>query len=173
MANRWSVEEETLLAQAWVAVHEDHVIHNAMSFWHRVVAIFNDRTDGVNRNRDMVMSKWSRLNCECVVFNGIYQHLRRTTLDDHNVYVRGCRCNFFLLPAPLTHVSVPTWVKTLDQRTLVGNRETLDNAVEAMPCRHNASFTLLLRGLLHYMLKTFKYCPGNILIANMIKFVRC
>ena len=85
MANRWSVEEETLLAQAWIAVHEDHVIHNAMSFWHRVVAIFNDRTDGVNRNRDMVMSKWSRLNTECVVFNGIYQHLRRTTYDDHNV----------------------------------------------------------------------------------------
>ena len=47
MNNRWSVEEEILLAQVWVAVHEDAVNHNAYSFWHRVVAMFNNLSDDV------------------------------------------------------------------------------------------------------------------------------
>ena len=94
MSNRWSVEEEMLLAQVWVTVHEEPVIHNAMSFWNRVVTMFNERSDGVNRNRGMIMSKWSSLNCECVVFNGIYQHLLRTTRDDHTVCLVNAMRNF-------------------------------------------------------------------------------
>ena len=82
MSNRWSVEEETVLAQAWVAVHEDPYQHDAYSFWNRVVIIFNNLSDGPNRNKDMVSSKWGRLNSECIVFNGIYKHLRLTTGDD-------------------------------------------------------------------------------------------
>ena len=94
MNNRWSVEEEILLAQVWVAVHEDAVNHNANSFWNRVVAMFNNLSDDVNRNKDMVMSKWSRLNCECVVFNGIYKQLRLTTGDDHTVCLTNAMRTF-------------------------------------------------------------------------------
>ena len=48
MSNRLSVEEETLLAQVWVIVHEDPVIHNSMSFLNRVVTMFNERSDEIN-----------------------------------------------------------------------------------------------------------------------------
>ena len=89
MSNRWSVDEEILLAQSWVAVHEDPYLHDAHSFWNRVVTIFNHLSGPPHRNKDMVLSKWGRINTECIVFNGIYKHLRQTTADDHSV----CRTN--------------------------------------------------------------------------------
>ena len=94
MANRWSVEEEASLAQVWVTVHEDAINHNAMSFWQRVVGIFNDLSGGVIRNREMVTSKWGSLNCECIVFNGIYRQLQQTTGDDHTVCVTNAMRTF-------------------------------------------------------------------------------
>lgn len=94
MNSLWSVEEEILLAQVWVALHVDGVNHNGNAFWHRVVAMFNNLSDGVIRNKDMVTSKWSRLNCECIVFNGIYQQLWLTTGDDHTVCLMNAMRNF-------------------------------------------------------------------------------
>ena len=94
MSNRWSVDVEILLAQYWVAVHEDPYQHDAYSFWNRVVIIFNNLSDGPNRNKDMVSSKWSRLNSECIVFNGIYKHLRLTTGDDHTVCLTNAMRTF-------------------------------------------------------------------------------
>ena len=85
MNNRYSVEEENLLAQVWVAVSKDVVKYNANSFWNPVVAMFNNWTEGVNRNKDMVSSKWRRLNCECHKFNAIYRQLRLTIGDNHGV----------------------------------------------------------------------------------------
>ena len=94
MANRWSIEEEILLAQVWVAVHEDAANLNAYSFWNRVVLVFNHLSDGLNRTKDAVASKWSSLNSECIVFNGIYKHLRLTTGDDHTVCLTNAMRTF-------------------------------------------------------------------------------
>ena len=79
MANRWSVEEENLLADMWLIVHE---FHAEAPFWNTVTERFNNLSDGPFRNKHMITSKWARMNCECQKFNDIYLSVQRT--DEFN-----------------------------------------------------------------------------------------
>lgn len=54
MSNRWSMEEESLLAHVWLAVSESrHLVNNGEhrnnSFWNVVTQRFNDQTNGEHR----------------------------------------------------------------------------------------------------------------------------
>ena len=76
MANRWSVEEENLLADMWQIVHE---FHGESAFWNEVTERFNNQSDGPFRNKHQITGKWARLTCECQKFNYIYLNLQRTS----------------------------------------------------------------------------------------------
>lgn len=54
MNNRWSIEEENLLAEVWVAVSQDVANYDERSFWNQVVERFNNQSDGDLRNKNMV-----------------------------------------------------------------------------------------------------------------------
>lgn len=54
------------------------------AFWNQVVEKFNNQSDGVYRNKNMVTGKWARLSSECKKFNDIYKHLQCTSQDDNN-----------------------------------------------------------------------------------------
>lgn len=69
MANRWSVEEECLLADMWLNVHE---FHTKPVFWNTVIERFNNLSDGPFRSKSQITGKWARMSCECQKFNDIY-----------------------------------------------------------------------------------------------------
>ena len=69
MANRWSVEEECLVADMWLNVHE---FHSETVFWNTVTERFNNLSDGPFRSKSQITGKWARMNCECQKFNDIY-----------------------------------------------------------------------------------------------------
>ena len=89
MANRWSVEEESLLADMWQVVHE---YHRESVFWNKVTERFNEQSDGPIRNKSQITGKWARLTCECEKLNDIYLNLQPTRevngrlLDAINVF---------------------------------------------------------------------------------------
>jgi hypothetical protein len=75
MANRWFIEEESLLANIWLVVHE---FPREPVFWNDVTARFNEQSDGNVRNKSQIKGKWARLTCECEKFNDIYLNLQPT-----------------------------------------------------------------------------------------------
>ena len=81
MSTRWSIEEETLLADMWLEISRNSEGLNERSFWDRVVARFNEWTDGDHRNKSMITGKWARLSCECCKCHDIYHYLQQTSQD--------------------------------------------------------------------------------------------
>lgn len=81
MNTRWSLEEENLLADMWIEVHEAKDIVNERSFWNEVTERFDHQTDGEHRNKNIITGKWSRINCQCRKFNDIYKDLQRYKLS--------------------------------------------------------------------------------------------
>ena len=75
MANRWSIEEESLLADIWLVVHE---FPREPAFWNDVTTRFNEQSDGPVRNKSQITGKWTRLSRECETFNDIYLNLQPT-----------------------------------------------------------------------------------------------
>ena len=80
MANRLSIEEESLLADMWQNVHEFHATEGP--FWSVVTEKFNEQSDGPFRNKNQIMGKWARMNCECQEFHQIYLNLQPTHEPD-------------------------------------------------------------------------------------------
>ena len=83
MANRWSVEEEKLLASVWLEVCQSRETSNHRSFWNDFTQRFNDQTDDQNRSKNAITAHWSRITHECHRFHVIYKELQRTS-DDPN-----------------------------------------------------------------------------------------
>ena len=81
MNNRWSMEEEYLLANVWLEVHDSRDLVNGRSFWNEVTQRFNDQTDGEHRNKNSITAQWNRINLECRRYNDIYKELQRTSED--------------------------------------------------------------------------------------------
>ena len=80
MVNRWAIEEESLLADMWQNVHEFH--SNEGPFWEVLSRRFNEQSDGPLRNKNQIMGKWARMNCECQKFHQIYLNLQHTHTAD-------------------------------------------------------------------------------------------
>ena len=57
MANRWSMEEEYLLATVWLEVHDSEDLVNERSFWNEVTQRFNNQSDGQHRNKNSIMAQ--------------------------------------------------------------------------------------------------------------------
>ena len=89
MANRWSVEEENLLADMWLIVHE---FHGESVFWNEVTERFNNQSDGPFRNKSQITGKWARMNCECQKFNDIYLSVQLN--DEFNDRLHTAMNNF-------------------------------------------------------------------------------
>ena len=81
MANRWSIEEEQLLANVWLEVHDEHELVSESSFWNAVTQQFNNQTEGPDRKKNSITAQWSRINLECRRYNSIYKELERTSAD--------------------------------------------------------------------------------------------
>ena len=81
MNNRWSMEEEDLLARVWLEVQDSGDLVNGRSFWNEVTQRFNNQTNGENRNKNSITAMWSRMNAECRRYNAIYKELLRTSED--------------------------------------------------------------------------------------------
>nr|GEV52863.1 hypothetical protein [Tanacetum cinerariifolium] len=70
---RWKPEEETLLAECFVAASEDRNVGRPQpkdTLWFRVLNEFN-RNFFQKRTNDMLSSKWTTLNHHCQKFNAI------------------------------------------------------------------------------------------------------
>ena len=85
MANRWSVEEERLLATVWLEVHDSEELVNERSFWNAVTQRFNNQTEGQDRNKNSITAQWNRMNLECRRYNSIYKELERTSADPNRL----------------------------------------------------------------------------------------
>jgi hypothetical protein len=81
MKNRWSMEEEYVLATIWLEVHDSTDVVNERSFWNEVTKRFNNQSDGPHRNKNSITALWSRMNVECRNYNAIYKELLRTSDD--------------------------------------------------------------------------------------------
>jgi hypothetical protein len=58
MTNRWSMEEEYLLATVWLEVHDSRDAVNERSFWNNeVTQRFNDQSDGEHRNKNSITTQ--------------------------------------------------------------------------------------------------------------------
>ena len=75
MANLWWRDEEKLLAEVWCEVSQEQHTHKDHTFWNRVVDMFNNQNEGDNRNKHMLVGKWTTLNLECKRFNTIYREV--------------------------------------------------------------------------------------------------
>ena len=75
MANSWWRDEEKLLAEVWCDVSQEQHTHRNHIFWNRVVDMFNNKNQGENHTKRMLVGKWSTLNSECKVFNAIYREV--------------------------------------------------------------------------------------------------
>ena len=75
------MEEENLLANIWLEVHESRDLVNEHYFWNDVTQRFNDQTDGEHRNKSSITAQWKRINLECHNYNAIYKELQRTSQD--------------------------------------------------------------------------------------------
>ena len=76
MANRWDIEEETLLADMWQVVHEFHAGEGP--FWQVVTERFNEQAVGPHRSKSQITSKWAWMNSECQQFHAIHDNLQPT-----------------------------------------------------------------------------------------------
>lgn len=63
-------------------------------FWNQVVDMFNNQSDGDNRNQNIVTGKWKRLNNECQKFNAIYKHLHRTSGENDSDHFKNAKIIF-------------------------------------------------------------------------------
>ncbi|XP_042056424.1 calpain small subunit 1-like [Salvia splendens] len=78
-ATHYTNEESVVVARAWVAATSDPILgtdQNALSFWKRVVAAYNDFKPRGARSRDaeQLRKKWSRILPPTRRFAGIYQN---------------------------------------------------------------------------------------------------
>nr|GEY70809.1 hypothetical protein [Tanacetum cinerariifolium] len=83
---RWTSDEETLLAECFVAVSEDRNVGRSQprdTLWFRVLNEFN-RKFFQKRTKDMLSSKWSTLNYHCQKFNAIYKRCIRLKKSSDN-----------------------------------------------------------------------------------------
>ncbi|GJX51653.1 hypothetical protein Tco_0278498 [Tanacetum coccineum] len=70
---RWTSEEEELLAKCYIAVSEDPNIERDQKldwFWGKVLSTYNDSAP-FQRNKDMLAWKWSTLILNCQKFNAL------------------------------------------------------------------------------------------------------
>ena len=81
MPTSWSMEEEALMANIWLRLHEVRDPVTERSFWDAFAQRFNDETDGVHRSKSRVLSHWKKIELECLRYNAIYKELLRTTED--------------------------------------------------------------------------------------------
>ncbi|GKE72034.1 hypothetical protein Tco_1530106 [Tanacetum coccineum] len=68
---RWTSEEEELLATCFAAVFEDPSVGRDQKmecFWGKVLTTYNSSAP-VERTKDMLTSKWATLNANCQMFN--------------------------------------------------------------------------------------------------------
>ena len=75
------MNEENLLANIWLGVHEDRDLGVHRSFWNVVTQRFNDQTDGEHCNKNSIKAQWNRINIECRRYNAIYKELLRTSQE--------------------------------------------------------------------------------------------
>nr|GEX64608.1 glutathione S-transferase T3-like [Tanacetum cinerariifolium] len=83
---RWQLDEETLLAECWVVVFEDQNVGAGQTkdtFWYRILNEFNDK-NFQKRNKDMLTSKWHRLNHSFQKFNAVYKRTARLGKSGEN-----------------------------------------------------------------------------------------
>ncbi|GJS95730.1 hypothetical protein Tco_0802698 [Tanacetum coccineum] len=83
---RWTSDEETLLAECFVAVSEDRNVGRSQprdTLWFRVLNEFN-RNFFQQHTKDMLSSKWSTLNHHCQKFNAIYKRRIRLKKSGEN-----------------------------------------------------------------------------------------
>nr|GEZ90236.1 hypothetical protein [Tanacetum cinerariifolium] len=79
-------DEETLLAEFFVAVSEDRNVGRSQprdTLWCRVLNEIN-RKSFPKRTKDMLLSKWSTLNHHCQTFNAIYKRCVRLKKSGEN-----------------------------------------------------------------------------------------
>ncbi|VFQ94078.1 unnamed protein product [Cuscuta campestris] len=90
---KWTLEEECLLASAWVDVSEHPIIGSEQTkdaMWDRIEEKFFTamNKDGSYRTRDQLTSKWSHINHKVRKFIGVYEECsrsRRSGTNDANV----------------------------------------------------------------------------------------
>ncbi|GKA58186.1 hypothetical protein Tco_0757374 [Tanacetum coccineum] len=83
---RWTSNEETLLAECFVAVSEDRNVGRSQprdTLWFQVLNEFN-RKKFQQRTKDMLSRKWSTLNHHCQKFNAIYKRCIRLKKSGEN-----------------------------------------------------------------------------------------
>ncbi|GJS17230.1 hypothetical protein Tco_0411702 [Tanacetum coccineum] len=83
---RWSSDEESLLAECFVAVSEDRNVGRSQAkdtFWIRIMNEFNPKNFQKCTN-DMLTSKWTTLNHHCQKFNAIYKRCHRLKKSGEN-----------------------------------------------------------------------------------------
>jgi hypothetical protein len=85
MANRWSMEEEYLLATVWLEVHDSEDLVNERSLWNAVTQMFNNQTGGEHRNKNSITAQWNIMNLECRNYNAIYKELLHTSQDPYRL----------------------------------------------------------------------------------------
>ncbi|VFQ72904.1 unnamed protein product [Cuscuta campestris] len=86
---KWTPEEECLLASAWVDVSEHHIIDSEQTkdaMWDRIEEKFFTamNKDGSYRTRDQLTSKWSHINRKVRKFIGVYEECSRSQRSGTN-----------------------------------------------------------------------------------------
>jgi hypothetical protein len=83
---RWTPNEEKLLAECWVACSEDSLLGISQTkemLWQRIRGEFN-RLSPKERNKHMLQSKWKTLNRDCTKFNAFYKKAQREIKSGEN-----------------------------------------------------------------------------------------
>ncbi|VFQ78954.1 unnamed protein product [Cuscuta campestris] len=86
---KWTPEEESILASAWVDVSEHPIIGSEQTndaMWDRIEEKFftEMNKDGFYRTRDQLTSKWSHINRKVRKFIGVYEECSRSRRSGTN-----------------------------------------------------------------------------------------
>ncbi|VFQ77910.1 unnamed protein product [Cuscuta campestris] len=86
---KWTPEEECILASAWVDVSEHPIVGNEQTInamWDRIEEKFFTamKKDGSYRTRDQLTSKWGHINKKVRKFMGVYEECSRTRRSGTN-----------------------------------------------------------------------------------------
>ncbi|VFQ74775.1 unnamed protein product [Cuscuta campestris] len=89
LIQKWTPEEECLLASAWVDISEHPIIGSEQTtdaMWDRIEEKFFTamNKDGTYRTRDQLTSKWSHINHKVRKFIGVYEECSRSRRSGTN-----------------------------------------------------------------------------------------
>ncbi|PWA94497.1 ABC transporter Tap-like, P-loop containing nucleoside triphosphate hydrolase [Artemisia annua] len=93
----WSKDEEKVLAEAWIEISQDKDMGNDKDndfFWNEIYELFNERTTGDHRTKNMLTGKWTRLNSDCQKFNSNYKHIGRRSGENEYDQIKNAETNF-------------------------------------------------------------------------------